>query len=87
MGMMKRFRSSSALRQTSLRDAVTDIFVCAAADGPFKGSWTSSFSDTIYRIRQAHARAHPADEHEIAGVTKGSQANPFLSDNGLRLRR
>jgi len=57
---------SGAMRQTSLREAVVDLFTCVAADGPFKGSWQSSFSDTIARLRALHGRAQPDDEHELA---------------------
>jgi hypothetical protein len=70
MPALTRVQPSAALRQTTLRAAVMDLFVCAASDGPFKGSWTSSFSDTIARIRHAHGRTHTRDEHAIASVTK-----------------
>lgn len=70
MRAVPRMNASSGLRQSTLRDAVVDLFLCAAADGPFKGSWTSSFSDVIVKIRRSHGRAHPADEHVVASVTK-----------------
>ena len=54
-----------SLRHTTLRDAVVDLFTCAAADGPFKGNVTSSFSDTIKYLRAAHGRTHPLDEHTV----------------------
>ena len=52
------------LRQTSIADAAVDIFTCAAADGPFKGCVSSSFSDTIARLRQLRGHTHADDEHE-----------------------
>ena len=53
------------LRQTSLAGAVADLYCAAAADGPFKGCPTSSFSDTVLRLRRVQRRTHAADEHEI----------------------
>ena len=55
----------SRLRQTSLADAAVDLFTCAAAGGPFKGCYTSSFSDTIVRLRALAGKAHAADEHVL----------------------
>lgn len=57
---------STRLRQTSLADAATDVFTAAAADGPFKGCWSSSFSDTILRLRQVHGTHHDLDEHSLS---------------------
>ena len=59
----------SKLRQTSLEDAAVDIFTAAQADGPFMGTFSSSFSDTIMRLRKlggVHGRTHRADRHEIS---------------------
>ena len=53
------------LRQTRLFDAAVDIFSCAAAD-VFKGSYSSSFSDTIAHLRNVSGRTHRADEHVLA---------------------
>ena len=50
---------TSKLRQTSIADAAVDIFTCAAAGGPFKGCYTSSFSDAILRLRQVSGRPAP----------------------------
>jgi hypothetical protein len=55
---------TGSLRQTSLAAAAVDIFCAAAASGPFKGTPTSSFSDTILRLRRVQGRAHAEDEHE-----------------------
>ena len=57
--------SPAVLRQTSLHDAVVDLYACAAATGPFKGTPTSSYSDTILRLRRLQGCVHPADEHVI----------------------
>lgn len=54
------------LRQTTLEDAAVDLFTCAAASGPFKGTHTSSFSDAILRLRQLGGHAHPHDEHALS---------------------
>ena len=52
-------------RHTSINDAVVDIFVCAASQA-FKGTYYSSFSDAIQRLRLAHGHANEADdEHEL----------------------
>ena len=56
---------ASKLRQTSIADAAVDIFTCAAAGGPFKGCYTSSFSDAILRLRQVSGRARGDDEHVL----------------------
>ena len=53
------------LRQTSLPDAAVDLFVAAHATGPFKGTKTSSFSDTILRLRRQQGKQHPADDHRV----------------------
>ena len=53
------------LRQTTLEDAAVDIFTASMANGPFKGCWSSSFSDTIHRLRILSGRVHPDEEHEI----------------------
>ena len=61
--------ASSALRQTTLQEAAVDLYTCAAADGPFKGSRASSFSDTILHLRVVRCTEHPADEHRIVPAT------------------
>lgn len=53
-----------ALRQTSLKDAVLDLLVCAASR-IFMGSHGSSFSDTIAHMRATRARASADDRHVI----------------------
>jgi len=55
------------LRQTELRDAVCDLFVCAAAR-VFAGSYGSSFSDTIMHLRHVHGSTHDQDEHILMGL-------------------
>ena len=49
-----RFDGSS-LRQTPLRDAIIDLFVCASSDS-FLGSFGSSFSETITHLRSSQKR-------------------------------
>eukprot|EP00966_Prymnesium_polylepis_P326878 7382760-Prymnesium_polylepis.1 len=55
----------SQLRQTPLAGAAADLFCAAAADGPFKGCPTSSFSDTILRLRRVQGQCHAADDHTV----------------------
>jgi hypothetical protein len=55
----------SVHRHTAVQDAVVDIFTCAAAR-VFKGTYYSSFSDAIMRLRRAHGGAHTEDEHNLA---------------------
>jgi hypothetical protein len=55
---------TTSLRQTTLAAAVVDIYCAAAASGPFKGTPTSSYSDTILRLRRIQGHVHPDDEHE-----------------------
>jgi hypothetical protein len=58
---------TAKLRQTSLADAAADVFTAAEATGPFKGTYSSSFSDAVSPARhgarpetRARARApHP----------------------------
>jgi hypothetical protein len=57
----KTIRPSGALRQTALRDAVVDLFVCAAATDGFMGSHGSSFSDAIRSLRVMQGRASMAE--------------------------
>lgn len=52
---------ATALRHTSVADAVVDLYVCARAH-VFKGSRGSSFSDAIWLLRRATGKAHRADE-------------------------
>jgi len=47
----KKIEKTNKLRQTSLDDAVKDIYVCAGAKY-FMGSLRSSFTDTIMYLRQ-----------------------------------
>ena len=51
-------------RHTSVQQAVIDIFTCMRAT-VFKGSYYSSFSDAIQRLRLAHGLASEADEHDM----------------------
>ena len=53
--------SPTALRHTSVRDAVIDLYVCASSR-VFKGTRGSSFSDAIWLIRKARGVAHQNDE-------------------------
>ena len=62
---MKRIEDNAKLRKTSLTDAVVELFTCVEALA-FKGSYASSFSDTIHHLRQVHGTRSPADEHSIA---------------------
>ena len=59
-------RMASSLRHTTVFAAAVDLLTCASADGPFKGSYQSSFSDTIGRLRRLHGRVHPMDDHVFA---------------------
>jgi len=56
-------RPSSALRQTTLLDAVVDLYVCAAATDGFCGSHGSSFSDAIRSLRILNGRCDSWAEH------------------------
>ena len=53
-----------ALRQTSLKDAVLDLLVCAGSRA-FMGSHGSSFSDAIVHLRATRGRTTVADRHVI----------------------
>lgn len=55
------------LRQTSLEEAAADLFIAARADGPFKGTYSSSFSDTILRLRMLNSECvrRKSDEHTL----------------------
>jgi hypothetical protein len=55
------------LRQTEVRDAVIELFVCADAR-VFAGSYGSSFSDTIAHLRSVRGTVHESDEHELMGT-------------------
>ena len=57
--------TKTVLRQTPLADAVVDLFCCAAAD-VFKGSYYSSFSETIAHLRAVSGRTSAEDEVEWA---------------------
>lgn len=52
-----------------------DIFTCAAADGPFKGTYTSSFSDTISRLRELASRKHENDDHVLTDAQLQMKVN------------
>lgn len=58
-------RRKSEVRHTPLDHAVVDLFTCVAAT-VFKGSYFSSFSDTIMRLRQARGCAHADDDHDLS---------------------
>jgi len=49
--------SSDFLRQTNIEQAILDIFVCAKSLH-FKGSGFSSFSATIYQMREPTMSDH-----------------------------
>ena len=51
-------------RQTSLMDAVADLYVCAHGTA-FMGSYGSSFSDTILHLRTARGTSSQEDRHKI----------------------
>ena len=51
-------------RQTSLQDAVMDLFLCARST-LFMGSYGSSFSDTIAQLRASRGTVSPADRHTM----------------------
>jgi len=51
-------------RQTSLMDAVADLYVCCFATA-FMGSYGSSFSDTIAHLRAARGTSSEEDRHKI----------------------
>lgn len=69
---------SKALRHTALTDAVVELFTCVEAS-VFKGSYKSSFSDTIHHLRQVNGRRNEADEHEIAMPKPGDDDRLDLS--------
>ena len=50
-------------RHTPLCDAVVELFTCVQA-ASFKGSYYSSFSDAIMRLRRLRGSASDADEHD-----------------------
>jgi len=54
-------------RQTTLMDAVIDLYMCAASEH-FMGSYGSSFSDTIIHLRSVHGQASQLDRHTFATV-------------------
>ena len=74
----------SQLRQTSLAAAVADLFCAAAASGPFKGCPTSSFSDTILRLRRVQRRTHAADDHKITDAVLQYQVTLHTPGGHLR---
>ena len=57
--------TATALRHTTVADAVVDLFVCADARA-FKGTRGSSFSDAIWLLRRAGATAGGSDELHTA---------------------
>ena len=61
--------ASGALRHTPLTDAVVELFTCVAAR-VFKGSYASSFSDTIHHVREVTGTRHAGDEHSIAKASE-----------------
>ena len=58
------FRCEDVHRHTPLFDAVVDIFTCVQAKA-FKGSFYSSFSDAIMRLRNVRGTASEDDEHDL----------------------
>ena len=65
--------AAGQLRQTTLAAAVADLYCAAMADGPFKGCPTSSFSDTIVRLRRVLGHVHAADDHQITDAALQAQ--------------
>ena len=67
--------SPLALRQTSVADAVVDIFTCASAVA-FAGTRGSSFSDAIWAIRRLRGvAAHDAHDFDRPVHTRPSPGN------------
>ena len=71
------------LRQSSLHDAVVDMYTCAMATGPFKGTPPSSYSDTILRIRRNQGNTHPDDDHQMSDATEQARVT-VLTPGGHR---
>ena len=62
----RRFEQrGDALRQTDVADAAVDLFVCSRASAPFMGTPSSSFSDTVVRLRRVGGREHADDRHFV----------------------
>ena len=78
------FGRGRTVRHTSLTDAAIDLLTCAAADGPFMGSPTSSFSDTIGRLRRLHGRVHPADNHRFVDLPGQPNLSSFAHEPRVR---
>lgn len=57
--------AGEVFRHTPLWQAVVDIFTCAAARA-FMGTYYSSFSDAIQRLRLARGRHSTEDRHRLA---------------------
>jgi hypothetical protein len=74
------FGKGRTLRHTTLFDAAADLLTCASADGPFMGSFQSSFSDTIGRLRRLHGRVHPDDDHRFADVRGQPNLRSFAAN-------
>eukprot|EP00316_Scyphosphaera_apsteinii_P023721 CAMPEP_0119320860 /NCGR_PEP_ID=MMETSP1333-20130426/53762_1 /TAXON_ID=418940 /ORGANISM="Scyphosphaera apsteinii, Strain RCC1455" /LENGTH=328 /DNA_ID=CAMNT_0007327681 /DNA_START=8 /DNA_END=990 /DNA_ORIENTATION=+ len=70
-------KQCSDARHTAVRDAVVDLYVCAEARH-FKGTFLSSFSDTILQLRRARGRFNSADEHSVRSLH--SLAGAFYDD-------
>lgn len=58
------FRCVDVIRHTPLSDAVVEIFTCVRAR-VFKGSFYSSFSDAIQRLRHINGTSSEDDEHDL----------------------
>ena len=56
--------ASEVYRHTHLSQAVVDIFTCAASHA-FMGTYYSSFSDAIQRLRLARGRHSTEDRHRV----------------------
>lgn len=56
-------RAKHEFRHTPVSRAVAEMFVCAEAT-IFKGSYYSSFSDTIMHLRRVRGAVHEQDEHD-----------------------
>ena len=73
MHVHQHIRSSGSLRQTTLRDAVIDMLVCAVATDGFMGSHGSSYSDAIRHLRTMQGRSNDVDLLAVAHSPRGAE--------------
>ena len=80
---------AQARRPTSVAAAVVDLYTCAAATGPFKGTRWSSFSDTVSHLRRCQGRVHADDEHTVdsMGIPNAERSKSVLHDLAPPRRR